>query len=51
MQQYVFRFPRNLADLITLKVALYAVICGLAGLIFFFIGVSMGWLYVVHFSQ
>jgi len=26
-------------------VALYAVICGLAGLIFFYIGVSMGWLY------
>ncbi|KIK01605.1 hypothetical protein K443DRAFT_6784 [Laccaria amethystina LaAM-08-1] len=26
-------------------VALYAVVCGLAGLIFFYIGVSMGWLY------
>jgi len=26
-------------------VALYAVVCGLAGVIFFFIGVSMGWLY------
>jgi len=26
-------------------VALYAVICGLAGTIFFYIGVSMGWLY------
>jgi len=26
-------------------VALYAVICGLAGLIFFYIGVSLGWLY------
>lgn len=26
-------------------VAFYAVVCGLAGLIFFFIGVSMGWLY------
>ncbi|KAF5309053.1 hypothetical protein D9619_013578 [Psilocybe cf. subviscida] len=28
-----------------LGVALYAVICGLAGLIFFYIGISMGWLY------
>ena len=27
-------------------VALYAIVCGLAGLIFFYIGVSMGWLYV-----
>ncbi|KAF8811119.1 urea transporter [Phlegmacium glaucopus] len=26
-------------------VAFYAVVCGLAGLIFFYIGVSMGWLY------
>ncbi|PPQ69730.1 hypothetical protein CVT24_001316 [Panaeolus cyanescens] len=26
-------------------VAAYAIICGLAGLIFFYIGVSMGWLY------
>jgi len=26
-------------------VALYAIVCGLAGIIFFFIGVSMGWLY------
>ncbi|PPQ71203.1 hypothetical protein CVT26_011016 [Gymnopilus dilepis] len=26
-------------------VALYAIVCGLAGLIFFYIGVSMGWLY------
>jgi SSS family transporter len=26
-------------------VALYAVVCGLAGLIFFYIGVSLGWLY------
>ncbi|THH08672.1 hypothetical protein EW145_g2548 [Phellinidium pouzarii] len=28
------------------KVAIYALIMGLAGLIFFYIGVSMGWLYV-----
>ena len=48
----MFLFPCNLAHLITfLKVALYAVICGLAGLIFFYIGVSMGWLYVVHFRN
>ncbi|KAF8995977.1 urea transporter [Cyathus striatus] len=26
-------------------VALYALVCGIAGLIFFYIGVSMGWLY------
>ncbi len=30
-------------------VAVYAVIMGLAGLIFFYIGVSMGWLYVRPF--
>lgn len=30
-------------------VAVYAVIMGLAGLIFFYIGVSMGWLYVRSF--
>ena len=29
-----------------LAVAMYAIVCGLAGLIFFYIGVSMGWLYV-----
>jgi len=29
-----------------LAVASYALVCGLAGLIFFYIGVSMGWLYV-----
>lgn len=29
-----------------LKVAFYALVMGLAGLIFFYIGVSMGWLYV-----
>ncbi|KAF9479193.1 urea transporter [Pholiota conissans] len=28
-----------------LGVAFYALVCGLAGLIFFYIGVSMGWLY------
>ena len=26
----------------------YAVVCGLAGLIFYYIGVSMGWLYVCY---
>ena len=31
-------------------VAFYAVVCGLAGVIFFYIGVSMGWLYVSVFS-
>lgn len=28
------------------EVAFWAIVCGLAGLIFFYIGVSMGWLYV-----
>jgi hypothetical protein len=28
------------------QVACYALVIGLAGLIFFYIGVSMGWLYV-----
>jgi len=28
-----------------LMVGLYAIVCGLAGLIFFYIGVSLGWLY------
>jgi hypothetical protein len=28
------------------KVALFAVCMGLAGLIFYYIGISMGWLYV-----
>lgn len=32
----------------SLQVALYALVMGLAGLIFFYIGVSMGWLYVSH---
>lgn len=27
-------------------VVLYAIVCGVAGLIFYYIGVSMGWLYV-----
>lgn len=27
-------------------VALYAVVCGVAGTIFYYIGISMGWLYV-----
>jgi urea-proton symporter len=31
-------------------VALYSVVMGLAGLIFFYIGVSMGWLYVSYLS-
>jgi len=33
-----------------LAVASYALVCGLAGLIFFYIGVSMGWLYVCILS-
>lgn len=31
-----------------LQVAFYALVIALAGLIFFYIGVSMGWLYVSH---
>ena len=31
-------------------VAFYALVCGLAGVIFFYIGVSMGWLYVCSLS-
>ena len=30
----------------SLKVAFFALCMGLAGLIFYFIGISMGWLYV-----
>lgn len=33
-------------DLISSQVAFFALCMGLAGLIFFYIGVSMGWLYV-----
>ncbi len=31
------------------KVAFFAVCMGIAGLIFFYIGISMGWLYVRYF--
>jgi len=31
--------------LYALQVAIYALVCGLAGVIFYYIGVSMGWLY------
>ncbi len=31
------------------QVALFAIVMGLLGLIFFYIGISMGWLYVCFF--
>lgn len=40
----VVRFGRHHADFF--QVAFFAVVMGLCGLIFFYIGVSMGWLYV-----
>ena len=37
----------------SVKVAFFAVVMGFLGLIFFYIGISMGWLYVgtIHFAQ
>lgn len=34
---------------LNLQIAAYAVFMGLAGMVFFYIGVSMGWLYVCDF--
>jgi urea-proton symporter len=40
----------GLNNVSNLKVAFFALCMGLAGLIFFYIGISMGWLYVCFFS-